>query len=151
MVGAFIVDAAETAPPKDERIFVITSYASPSEPADVTRRLSVNGLSWPFTERLSYNEGDTVHWRVINVSGVYHPMHLHGFYFTVGSRGDGQADTVLNGPRPLEVTTGMRDISTMQLSWVADRAGNWLFHCHLIRHSSGIQRYSRPDHLRSRR
>ena len=142
MVGAFIVDPAETAPPNNERVFVITSYASSSEPADVTRRLSVNGLSWPFTERLSYNQGDTVHWRVINVSGVYHPMHLHGFYFTVGSLGDGQADTVLKGPRPLEVTHGMRDISTMQLSWVADRAGNWLFHCHLIRHSSGLQRYS---------
>ena len=83
LVGAFIVDPAETAPPANERIFVITSYASPLEPANVTWRLSLNGLSWPHTERLTYDQGDTVHWRVINVSGVYHPMHLHGFYFTV--------------------------------------------------------------------
>lgn len=142
LVGAFIVDPAEATPPANERIFVITSYSSPSEPADVTWRLSLNGLSWPHTERLTYDQGDTVHWRVINVSGVYHPMHLHGFYFTVGSRGDGQADTIVNAPRPLEVTEGMREISTMQLSWVADRPGNWLFHCHLIRHSSDTQMYS---------
>ncbi len=142
LVGAFIVDPAEAAPPANERVFVITGYSSPLEPADVTRRMSLNGLSWPHTERLVYDQGDTVHWRVINVSGVYHPLHLHGFYFTVGSRGDGQVDTIVNSPRPLEVTEGMRDISTMQLSWVADRPGNWLFHCHLIRHSSGIQKYS---------
>jgi FtsP/CotA-like multicopper oxidase with cupredoxin domain len=142
LVGAFIVDPAETPPQANERVFVLTSYASPSEPADVTRRLSVNGLSWPHTERLTYDQGDTVHWRVINASGVYHPLHLHGFYFTVESRGDGQADTMINAPRPLEVTEGMRDFSTMQLSWTADRPGNWLFHCHLIRHSSAIQKYS---------
>jgi FtsP/CotA-like multicopper oxidase with cupredoxin domain len=146
LVGAFIVDPAETAPPKNERIFVITSYASPLEPGNVTWRLSLNGLSWPYTERLIYDQDDTVHWRVINVSGVYHPMHLHGFYFAVGSRGDGQADTIVNVPRPLEVTEGMREISTMQLSWVADRAGNWLFHCHLIRHSSDTQKYSAERH-----
>ncbi len=142
LVGAFIVDPADTPPPANERIFVITSYASPLEPADVTFRLSFNGLSWPHTERLTYDQGDTVHWRVINVSRVYHPLHLHGFYFTVNSRGDGQADTIVNSPRPLEVTEGMRDISTMQLSWIADRPGNWLFHCHLIRHSSDVQKYS---------
>ncbi len=142
LVGAFIVDPAETLPPANERVFVITSYASQLEPTDVTFRLSFNGLSWPHTERLTYDQGDTVHWRVINVSRVYHPLHLHGFYFTVASRGDGQADTTINAPRPLEVTEGMRDISTMQLSWIADRPGNWLFHCHLIRHSSDIQKYS---------
>ena len=142
MVGALIVDPADAPPPTHERIFVITSYSSPSEPGDVTWRLSLNGLSWPHTERLTYDQGDTVHWRVINVSRVNHPMHLHGFYFTVGSRGDGQADTIVNGPRPLEVTEGMREISTMQMSWVADRPGNWLFHCHLIRHSSDTQKYS---------
>ncbi len=141
LVGAFIVDAADVVPPANERILMLTSYASASEPATVTWRLSINGLSWPHTERVVYDQGDTVRWRVINVSGVYHPMHLHGFYFAVGSRGDAQADTTIHGPLPLEVTEGMREFSTMGLSWVADRPGNWLFHCHLIRHSSDTQRY----------
>jgi manganese oxidase len=141
LLGAFVVDAADAVPPASERVFVLTSYASPSEPGTPAWRVSMNGLSWPHTERLSYDQGDTVRWRVINASGVYHPMHLHGFYFAVGSRGDAQADTTIHGPPPLEVTEGMREFSTMQMSWVADRAGNWLFHCHLIRHSSDAQRY----------
>ena len=142
LVGGFVVDPVDTAPPANERIFVITSYGSPLEHTNVSMRVSFNGLSWPFTERLTYNQGDTVHWRVINASGVYHPLHLHGFYFAVSSRGDGQADTLISSPRPLEVTEAMLDFSTLQLSWVADRPGNWLFHCHLIRHSSATQRYS---------
>ncbi len=142
LVGAFIVDPAGATPPANERIFMLTSYASRLEPGDVTWHLSINGLSWPFTERLTYDQGDTVRWRVINASGVYHPMHLHGFYFTVNSRGDTQVDTAISAPRPLEVTEGMREFSSMRLSWVADRPGNWIFHCHLIRHSSETQKYS---------
>jgi FtsP/CotA-like multicopper oxidase with cupredoxin domain len=30
-----------------------------------------------------------VRYRVINASTAVHPMHLHGFYFDVNSRGDG--------------------------------------------------------------
>ncbi len=141
LVGAFIVDAGDAAPPANERILMLTSYASPSEPGTTTWRMSINGLSWPHSERLTYDQGDTIRWRVINASGIYHPMHLHGFYFAVGSRGDGQTDTVIHDPLPLEVTEGMREFSTMRLSWVAERTGNWLFHCHLIRHSSDTQQY----------
>ncbi len=105
------------------------------------RTLSINGQVWPITERLHYTEGEQVHWRVINVSGEYHPMHLHGFYFTVKARGDTQADTVTRAPRALQVTEGMRELSAMQLTWTAARAGNWLFHCHIVVHTQG----SPPD------
>jgi FtsP/CotA-like multicopper oxidase with cupredoxin domain len=54
----------------------------------------INGKSWPYTERLSYQVGDTVRWRWLNPSSQPHPMHLHGFYFTVASRGSWAADTV---------------------------------------------------------
>ena len=47
----------------------------------------INGLSWPATERLTYQLGDKVRWRVINLSSQAHPMHLHGFYFEVDSLG----------------------------------------------------------------
>ena len=51
----------------------------------------INGLSWPATERLTYQRGETVRWRLINLSSQVHPMHLHGFYFEVESLGDGVA------------------------------------------------------------
>lgn len=131
LVGAFVVDPAGTPPPVDERIFVI----------NLGLGFTINGLSWPNTERLQFTTGDVVHWRVINTSNEYHPMHLHGFYFTLQTHGDAQTDTVLAAPRPLEVTEGMRPFSTMRMSWKAERAGNWLFHCHLLVHSQG----SPPD------
>ena len=54
----------------------------------------INGQSWPHTERLAYTVGDTVRIRVINAGGAVHPMHLHGFYFNVDSRGDERTDGV---------------------------------------------------------
>ena len=54
----------------------------------------INGRSWPHTERLGYQVGDTVRMRLINAGAAVHPMHLHGFYFNVDSRGDERADTV---------------------------------------------------------
>lgn len=52
-------------------------------------------------------------------------MHLHGFYFTVNARGDAQADTVMQGSRPLLVTEGMRGFSSVRLLWTADRFDLW--------------------------
>src|SRR3712207_7271016 len=42
---------------------------------------TINGRAWPHTERLRYDIGDPVRWRIINLSTQVHPMHLHGFYF----------------------------------------------------------------------
>ena len=49
--------------------------------------MAINGRSWPHTERLDFAQGDSVHWRVVNLTGVDHPMHLHGFYFRVDGEG----------------------------------------------------------------
>ena len=48
--------------------------------------MTINGLSWPHTERLAYAQGDSIHWRVINFTELDHPMHLHGFYFRADRR-----------------------------------------------------------------
>lgn len=139
--GAYIVDPAGEAPPPGERVMMITTSGDEGGPSV---KLSVNGLSWPYTERLSYAFGDTVRWRVIVSSGAaVHPMHLHGFYFNVDARGDGDVDTVYApADRPHVVTDRMKGTSTLRMSWVAAEPGNWLFHCHLIRHMGEGQRYA---------
>jgi FtsP/CotA-like multicopper oxidase with cupredoxin domain len=97
--------------------------------------LTINGLSWPHTERMDAVTGDTVRWRVINASSRAHPMHMHGFYFTVEGRGDrGGYRSFGPDERRLAVTELMPPYSTLALSWVAARPGNWLFHCHLAFH-----------------
>jgi FtsP/CotA-like multicopper oxidase with cupredoxin domain len=95
----------------------------------------VKGRSWPHTERLTYDVGDTVRWRVVNASPRAHPMHLHGFYFHVESRGDGMRDSAYAPARQrMAVTEFLVSRSTMAVRWVPERAGNWLFHCHFAAH-----------------
>ncbi len=137
--GAFIVD-----PPGakivNDRVFVIGQWINVRDKnggPNFNYELDViNGRAWPHTERLSYLQNATVHWRWINTSQGSHPLHLHGFYFKVNSRGDGIADNVSANSDP-EVTELMEPGSTFTMTWHADRPGNWLFHCHLAYHIIG--------------
>ena len=52
-----------------------------------------------------YRIDEDVHWRVINLSTQQHPMHLHGFYFTVDSLGNGVRDSIFPDARKRRVVT----------------------------------------------
>ncbi|MBL0169963.1 MAG: multicopper oxidase domain-containing protein, partial [Gemmatimonadaceae bacterium] len=91
--------------------------------------------AWPFSERLTYAQGDSVHWRFINASADVHPLHLHGFYFRVNARGDMQRDTLYAASQQrMGVTELFDEQNTADISWKADRPGGWVFHCHLNYH-----------------
>jgi FtsP/CotA-like multicopper oxidase with cupredoxin domain len=128
--GALIVDAVGAR--TDDRILVINGWGEPVDSLAYRNALTINGRSWPATERFAAEVGDTLRWRVINASSRGHPMHLHGFYFNVMSRGSVFADSSAGGR--LAVTEHMREGGTMSIQWTPDRPGNWLFHCHLIYH-----------------
>jgi len=135
--GAIIVDPPGARLGRD-RIFVIGVWSDTAGRTFMkrTRILAViNGRSWPQTERLEYAVGDTVHWHVINASADSHPMHLHGFYYRVDGRGDGAVDTVYGADQRRQVNTENVNVgSTMTMTWIPERPGNWLFHCHLPEH-----------------
>ena len=137
MSGAFVVDAPGKKGP--DRVIVVNGIAlqrSASDPERVERFvLAMNGMIWPHTERFAFTVGDTVDWAVVIGTEAPHPMHLHGFYFDVLSRGDGHADSVYSPETVrMAVTEGMAPMSTMRLRWIPQRAGNWLFHCHRALH-----------------
>ena len=142
LAGALIVDAPDSSRASNvtrDRVFVITAWEDTVHDSLLryNRRqlFAINGVSWPHTEHLSYIVGDTVRWRVVNASQHGHPMHLHGFYFSVLSRGTTLDDTVYDAAaRRNAVTELMLFTTTMSLQWVAGRAGNWLYHCHFINH-----------------
>jgi manganese oxidase len=134
--GALIVDP-RGAPPANDRVFLIALWTRDGLPGGIINRgavirFTINGRSWPNTERLSYDVGDTVRFRIINASGAPHPMHLHGFYFKVDSRGDGTTDSIYAAAAaPYRVVTERATTGrTFTMTWVPERAGNWLFHCH---------------------
>jgi manganese oxidase len=142
LAGALIVDppgSNEAGNTPHDRVFVITAWEDslpdPHLRYGKPQMFAINGLSWPHTEHLSYMLGDTVRWRVINASQHGHPMHLHGFYFSVLSRGTTLNDTLYDSTaRRNAVTELMLFASTMSMRWVPDRSGNWLYHCHFINH-----------------
>ena len=162
LAGALVIDR-RGAPANDDRVLVITEWSNltAAQLGSVMRaddsgkafaalkpRLTfvINGLSWPATERLSYRLGETARWRVINLSSQAHPMHLHGFYFEVESLGNGLTDRyIAAADRHPVVTQVLPPASTMTMAWTPERAGNWLFHCHLMHHVSLERRLSAPS------
>ena len=142
LTGALIVDGPG-ADPNADRIFVIGEWLGPIPPPGTPRKVTivVNGRSWPHTERLSVPFGVPLEWRVINASVAPHPMHLHGTFYTVESRGTALRDVIYGTPsRRLVTTELMTPGTTMMMRWVPDRVGNWLFHCHILAHVTGRMR-----------
>jgi FtsP/CotA-like multicopper oxidase with cupredoxin domain len=137
LYGGFLVEPRGAAP-RPERVLLVGVWATVNEalvPSDLFRMV-INGKSWPHTERLTYRVGEAVHLRVINVGAAVHPMHLHGFYFKVDSRGDERSDVIFpvnNSPR-LVNTERLTPGRTFSLTWTPTRTGNWLFHCHDMSH-----------------
>ena len=140
--GAIIVDPRDGPVPTD-RTFLIGLYSEDPDSASGRtphpREIVVmNGKAWPNTERFTFNQGDTVNWRVINASAAPHPMHLHGFYFDLNRTGGEGADTVVARSAVGQANTRlMPSGSTMSIRFVPNRPGNWLFHCHFAIHVDG--------------
>ena len=95
---------------------------------------TIDGKGWPATAPLTAHLGDRVLIRLMNAGQMLHPMHLHGYHFTVVAQ-DGstlrhpyKADTLVIAP-------GERyDVMVK-----ADIPGVWAFHCHILSHVEGPQ------------
>ncbi len=132
LAGAFVVDAPGAS--ADDRIFVVGLWVAPEGSHQIA---AINGKSWPFTEQLTYRIGEPVHWRVINGSFDPHGMHLHGFFFTLDGEGDGERYRNYSAEQRRRQVTALIDPGhTYDMTWIPDRVGNWLFHCHMLVHMS---------------
>jgi FtsP/CotA-like multicopper oxidase with cupredoxin domain len=67
-----------------------------------------------------------------NATAWHHPIHLHGHSFRVISRNGRPTryrewqDTVMISPR-----------EKVEIAFVADNPGDWMFHCHVLEHQAG--------------
>jgi FtsP/CotA-like multicopper oxidase with cupredoxin domain len=147
--GAIVVEPREGSPA--DRVFVISTFGEPPPPLQprsaASDAFTINGSSWPHTERLHHKVGDLVRWRIINLSFTPHPMHLHGFYFAVEATGDiGAQRRLAPGQQRTAVTEFVPPGGTFMMSWTPELPGNWLFHCHMTSHMSGPESNAHGTH-----
>jgi manganese oxidase len=133
--GAFVVDDPAAAPVRD-RVFVINIVSLRETPIMAEHEiLTINGLAWPHTERISARVGEPLRWRVVNSTPSEHPMHLHGAYFTVTGVGTSERFTRYAAEEHRTVVTEhMPAEGTYDMMWTPRAAGGWLFHCHYVLH-----------------
>ena len=133
--GAFIVDPPGT--PVPDRVFVIGTWRDRHLPQDSFDVPTINGKSWPYTERLEYALGSEIRWVWLNPSGNVHPMHMHGSYYQVLTVGDAEHNDPVPPSRMREVSTNFMAVGgTMTTLWKPERTGRWIFHCHILTHMS---------------
>ena len=95
---------------------------------------NLNGKSFPATQPIVAKQGQWVLIHMANDGSLLHPMHLHGYHFTVVGE-DGfplaranryQADTLVVAPG-----------SRFDILFKAVYPGAWAFHCHILPHAEG--------------
>jgi FtsP/CotA-like multicopper oxidase with cupredoxin domain len=146
LAGGVVIDTANAPVRARDRVFVImmtpdsmrvaNADTSDAIGGDIGRLVfTINGRSWPKTERIAATVGDSLHWRVINASADVHPMHLHGFYYRVDAFSGPLVDLEGQGALGrMVVTERLSPFSAMSMSWSPDRPGNWILHCHFAIH-----------------
>src|SRR3546814_11476401 len=78
-----------------------------------------------------------------NATAWHHPIHFHGHSFRVIARNGAPTtdrewqDTVLMAPR-----------ARVEIAFVADNPGAWMFHCHIIAHQEAGNNGNRAGRAR---
>jgi manganese oxidase len=144
--GAIVVDPAG-APPGRDRVFVVTEWFHSYPDRPFESALAFNGKAWPHNEQITLAQGDSVHWRFVNLAGIEHPLHLHGFYYRVERRGAERGDSaVAPSDQFLQNMQTLPIGGTMSIGWVPTTPGNWVFHCHFASHvGEAVTLHGSPD------
>jgi manganese oxidase len=127
LLGAFIVDPkTKTADDKFDREYVWISN-------DALGGFTINGHGFPATVPVLVAVGETVRVRFMNEGTMMHPWHSHGYKMKVVAR-DGYP---LGSASFYCDTLGVNPGERYDVNIVADRAGVWAFHCHILPHVEG--------------
>lgn len=133
LTGAFVVDPAGASP--NDEIFVMEMMSDRPGAGARQTLATINGKSWPYTQRFKYHIDEAVHWRWVNATNEPHALHLHGFYYRIDAfNRDGKVQNYSAESRPTVVTQRIAQGETFDMTWSPSRSGNWLFHCHMFQH-----------------
>lgn len=98
---------------------------------------TINGRIYPGTDPVVVKKGERVRIRFANLSMDNHPMHLHGYAFTVTAFGGWTlSKSAQYKGSTIDVVVG----NTHDIEFVADAPGDWALHCHKSHHTtSGME------------
>jgi FtsP/CotA-like multicopper oxidase with cupredoxin domain len=94
---------------------------------------TINGRIYPGTDPLVVKKGEKVRIRFANLSMDNHPMHLHGYAFTVTGFGGWSI------PKSAQYLGNTLDIvvgNTHDIAFIANAPGDWALHCHKTHHTT---------------
>lgn len=92
---------------------------------------TMNGKAFPATAPLRVRSGESVRFRLANLSMDSHPMHLHGHFFRVVA-----ADGMMITDKLYKNTINVAPGETWDVEFVANNPGIWAFHCHKPHHAT---------------
>jgi len=109
------------------------------EPVSKTHMLMLTGgggdYVWGLNGKASMHDtlftvrpGERIEVMMHNMTGMSHPMHLHGHYFKVVGIGDSRIDGALRD------TVLVPPMQTVTIVFDAENPGTWAFHCHHLYH-----------------
>jgi FtsP/CotA-like multicopper oxidase with cupredoxin domain len=93
---------------------------------------TINGKAFPLAPPWMVRKGELIRVRIINISNLVHPMHLHGHDFTVVAK-DGES--VRPGAQMTMNTLSVSPGETFDVVVRADNPGIWVWHCHELHHT----------------
>lgn len=153
MMGFFIIHPKEPEEPKVDRDFAIMLHEWFIPPGGTTpdpmvmldfNFFTFNSCVYPKTEPLVVKKGERVRIRLGNLSMNNHPIHLHGYEFTITRRG---AKRLPSSAQYEETTVDVPVGTTRDIEFVANAPGDWAIHCHKVHHVMNGMAHNLPNML----
>jgi FtsP/CotA-like multicopper oxidase with cupredoxin domain len=101
-----------------------------------------NSKVWPGVDSLVIKKDQKVRIRLGNLSMNSHPIHLHGYEFTVVARG---ARRMKPSAQYESVTVNVPVGSTREIEFMAHEPGDWALHCHKSHHVMNGMEHEIPN------
>jgi FtsP/CotA-like multicopper oxidase with cupredoxin domain len=151
LMGFVIVHPKDPNERRVDRDFAIMLHSWDVKPGTATPQTATmldfnmwtfNSRVWPGTDPLVIRQGERVRVRFGNLSMTSHPIHLHGYHMIqTATDGGWIADSARWPMNSVNVPVG----TTAAVEWVADRPGDWAFHCHKSHHAMNAMAHDIPN------
>jgi FtsP/CotA-like multicopper oxidase with cupredoxin domain len=151
MMGMFIVHPKNPSEQQVDRDFAIMLHSWDVKPGTATPQTATmldfnlwtfNSRVFPGIDPMPVRLGDRVRVRLGNLSMTSHPIHLHGYHFRQTATDGGWIPESAQWPM---TTVNVPVGATAAIEFVADRPGDWAFHCHKSHHAMNAMSHDIPN------